>query len=398
MTWTSRERVVAALAHREPDRVPIDLNPSLDFYRRLKAHLGLALDETPVPNLAMEVIPHPEVLRALGVDLIAVKLVSPRRGEEPPPALRDTVEDAWGVRYRRVHQPAGSYMEPVHHPLAGATLDDLATYPWPSTDLPGRAEATEALARRLYEGTELALMGRFGGPIVETAVYLMGWERWLVCVAKAPTFARALLERIADVQIALDRVGLEAAAPYLQIFKVSGEDLGMQTGPLYAPRTFRELILPPLRRRWHAARAYLDRVNPAAKLMLHSCGSVHAYIPDLIEAGVQVLDPVQPRAAGMESAALKRDFGARLTFHGGVDIQEVLPFGTPQAVEAEVRRRVGAFGPGGGYILAPAHNVQADVPPANVVAMCRAAQRHGRYPLAEDIVPEPDRSGGRETL
>jgi uroporphyrinogen decarboxylase len=295
------------------------------------------------------------------------------------------VEDAWGVCYRRVHQPNGSYMEPVHHPLADATLDDLEAYPWPSTEVPGRKAATAAVAKRLYEETDLALMGRFGGPIVETALYLMGWERWLVCAAKEPEFARALLERIADIQIALDRVGLEATAKYLQIFKVSGEDLGMQTGPLYSPRMFRALILPPLRRRWRVARAYLDQVNPAVKIMLHSCGSVRAYIPDLIEAGIQVLDPVQPRAADMESAALKRDFGAQLTFHGGVDIQEVLPFGTPEEVEAEVRRRLRAFAPGGGYILAPAHNVQADVPPANVVAMCRAARHYGRYPIAGDL-------------
>jgi uroporphyrinogen decarboxylase len=115
--------------------------------------------------------------------------------------------------------------------------------------------------------------------------------------------------------------------------------------------------------------------------MLHSCGSIRPYIPDLIDAGIQVLDPVQPLAANMDSRELKRDFGTRLAFHGGIDIQQVLPFGSEADVEQEVHSRIQAFAPGGGYILAPSHAIQADVPPANIVAMCRAAVKHGQYPL-----------------
>jgi uroporphyrinogen decarboxylase len=381
MTWTSRERVVAALEHREPDRVPVDVNPVLDFYLNLKNYLGLEIEEALKPNTAMEVIPHPSVLSALGADVISVKLGSPS-GRRSSCLKGGYKEDEWGVIRRSVRQPGGgSYLEVVHYPLADATIDDLEGYSWPDPYAPGRGEGAEAMARRLYEGTDLALLGRFGGPIVETPLYLIGWENWLVRLAKEPEFATALLDKITDIQIALDRVGLGATAKYLQIFKVSGEDLGMQTGPLYSPKMFRTLLLPRLRRRWRAARVYLDQVNPAVKMMLHSCGGIRPYIPDLIEAGIQVLDPVQPRAMGMDSAGLKRDFGDRLTFHGGVDIQEVLPFGSEEDVEAEVRRRIRAFAPGGGYILASAHNVQADVPPPNLVAMCRAAQRYGQYPI-----------------
>ena len=117
--------------------------------------------------------------------------------------------------------------------------------------------------------------------------------------------------------------------------------------------------------------------------MLHSCGSIRKFIPDLMDAGIQILDPIQPHAVGMDSFELKQEFGIRLVFHGGVDIQQVLPFGTPQDVEDEVRTRVHALASGGGYILSPAHNVQADVPPANLVAMCQAAQRFGRYQVAK---------------
>jgi uroporphyrinogen decarboxylase len=144
---------------------------------------------------------------------------------------------------------------------------------------------------------------------------------------------------------------------------------------------FRRLFMPYFNRRWQAARQYLDQVNPSVKLMLHSCGSVRKLIPDLIGAGIQVLDPIQPRAAGMDSFELKQEFGSQLTFHGGVDIQEVLPFGTVEEVEAEVKMRIKALAPGGGYLLSTSHFIQSDTPPANIVAMCRAVHKHGQYPL-----------------
>jgi len=380
MNLTPRQRVVAAIEHRTPDRVPVDITPVADLYLKLKEYLGLTFHEEIKPNLAMEVIPHPRVLEALGVDLISVKLGS-GRAPKPPARTDGLVQDIWGVLYKQVQQASGSYYEVVHSPLAHATLDDLEQYPWPDPDVPGRLEETAAAARQFYEGTNLALVGRFGGPIIETAVNLMGFENWLMAVASAPEFAGRLLEFITDIMIEMDRIGLEAAAPYLQIFKVSGEDLGMQTGPLYSMRTFRTLLLPPLKRRWQAARQVLDAVNPSCQIMLHSCGSVRRFIPDLIEAGIRILDPVQPLAAEMDSAGLKKDFGDRLTFHGGVDIQKVLPFGTPEEVAAEVQRCVAGFGAGGGYILCPSHNIQADTPPANIVAMCEAARTYGVYPI-----------------
>ncbi|HEX7557538.1 MAG TPA: uroporphyrinogen decarboxylase family protein, partial [Leptolinea sp.] len=348
MTWTSRERVIAAINHKEPDRVPIDFTPLRDFYLNLKRYMGLEINEIIKPNMAMEVIPHPKVLKLLGADVISVKLSS-GNGKKPPLHPDGLVEDAWGVIYKPLEQPGGGmYYEAVYNPLAELTPDEVQKYPWPAVDEPGRLEATAETARQLFEDTNLALIGRFGGPIIETTVYLMGYEKWMVTAASNPDLAGLILDKITDIQIGLDRVGLEAAGKFLQIFKVSGEDYGGQKGPLYSMRMFRNLLLPRLKRRVDAAKDYLKDVNPCCQIMLHSCGRIRRFLPDIIETGIQIIDPVQPLAAEMDSFELKRDYGDKLTFHGGVDIQEVLPFGTETEVAVETRQRIQAFAPGGG--------------------------------------------------
>lgn len=379
MALTSRERVIKTINLEEPDRVPLDLNPLLDCYINLKKYLKLDVEETIKHNFAMEVIPHPKVLKRLNIDIISVKLGSPKsKGKDI--RTDGLVRDEWGTLYKMISQPGGgNYYEVVHSPLKNATIDDLKSYPWPQPDLPGRGEGAETTAKRLFEDTDLAILGRFGGPITETALYMLGIENWMIRLAKDPEFILALLEKITDIQIALDRIGLEATAKYLQIFKASGEDLGMQTGPLYSPTMFKNQLLPHLKRRFKAAKDYLQQANPSVKLMLHSCGSIRRFIPDLIAAGVDIIDPVQPHAAGMDTKELKKDFGDRVTFHGGIDIQEVLPFGSREEIEEEVMKRVSTMGRGGGYILAPAHNVQADVPPENLEILYQAAVRYGSY-------------------
>jgi uroporphyrinogen decarboxylase len=382
MRLTSRERVTKAINHQEPDLVPVDLNPLYDFYIQLKDYLGIEIEEKISHNLAMEVIPHPDVLKKLGVDVTAVKLGSVK-GVSKEERTDGLVKDDWGILYKLVNQPGGGrYYEVVHSPLIDATLNDLEKYPWPIADLPGRGEGAETAAKHLYEDTDLAIMGRFGGAITEIALYMLGMENWMTRLAMDPEFIHALLTKIADIQIALDRIGLEATAKYLTIYKASGEDLGMQMGPMYSPKMFREMFLPYFTRRFQAAREYLDEVNPGVKIMLHSCGSIRRFLPELIEAGVDIIDPVQPHAAEMNTAELKRDFGSQLAFHGAVDIQQVLPFGTAEEIDQEVKERIFTLGKGGGYILAPAHNVQADVPAKNIVRMCEAAVKFGTYPLS----------------
>jgi uroporphyrinogen decarboxylase len=282
-----------------------------------------------------------------------------------------------------IELPGGSYLNEVSHcPLAGLEPSqiDLDDYPWPNPHDPGFTAGLEEEAKKLYNETDFALMGRFGGPIMEMGTYLRGFENWLMDLVLYPDFSRDLLERITDIQIILDEAGIKAAGKYLSIFKLSGEDLGTQTSPLFSYQVWEEIIYPVLARRWKAARKALDKYGGRhVKLMLHSDGAFRPFIPDIIQAGVDVLDPIQGYCPGMDLESLKADFGERLVFHGGVDTQYYLPRGSIAEVEAETKRCIQALGKNGGLILGPSHFIQPDVPPENVVAMYRTAREYGRY-------------------
>ena len=370
-SMTSRQRVITALSHKQPDCVPIDLNITLAAYWSRKEYMGVKIENDPAPNIAMEVIPDVEVLDRLGVDLISVKL----GGKSNLTALPATIKDDWGVTRQLVQQSNGEYYEAVTHPLAESSIDDLAGYPWPNHKLTEKAELLSIEAQRLYKETSLALVGRFGGAILEIAVDLLGAEQWYIRLAMDKQFIVELLNRISDICTAQDLSGLDAAGNCLQIMKVSGEDFGMQNAPLYSRNMFEDILLPPLKRRWCKVRKKLNLINPEIKIMLHSCGAVSSFIPDFITAGIDILDPVQPLAAGMQPEKLKRKFGKSMVFHGGIDIQNLLPNGTPEEVAAETCQCLEGFeAHQGGFIVAPSHNVQADVPPQNIIAMIDAVK------------------------
>lgn len=377
-TWTSRRRVEAALAHQQPDRVPLDMTITEIPYVALRRHLGLPPHVGLRPNRFGEVRPADDLLEALGLDMTFVKLSGPANWSPPPIAADGTEYDEWGVGRKAVKvEGAGQLLEVTYSPLADKRPSeiDLAAYPWPDPHDPGRVAGLAEEAERLHRETELALMGRFGGTIMEQATFIRGYRQWLIDLVKQPQFAIELMERITDIQIALDEAGIKAAGKYLSVFKVSGEDLGMQDRPMFSQKVWQEVLRPILRRRWQAARQALDRYGGAhVKLMLHSDGAIRQYIPDIIEDGIEVLDPIQTNCVGMDMEGLKRDFGQALTFHGAIDTQQVLPFGTPQQVRQEVIHCIQSMGGSGGLILGPAHNVQPDVPPQNLAALFEAAR------------------------
>jgi len=265
---------------------------------------------------------------------------------------------------------AGTYHFVPHDAvLVEATLHNQATFTPPRlTD--ETLEFLHRTARRLHDETEYAIFGWFGGCLVEGAQFARGWMQFMRDLKRSPDFVTALVERMA--QVYLDDLAryIEAVGDYVQVIGF-GDDLGVQAGLQFHPDLYRRFFKP------HHRRLYsLVHERTSAYVFLHSCGSVYDLIPDLIEVGVDILNPVQTSAAKMEPQRLKREFGERLTFWGGGCCpQKVLPWGTPQEVAADVRQRLEVLAVGGGYVFAPIHDIQPDVPPQNIVAMYDTARR-----------------------
>ncbi len=353
-----RERVLAAVAHRQPDRVPLDYLAKKEAHRTLKAYLGIAEDE--------------ELLQRLGIDL---RPVAPRpRVEVHPLRYADpTVEvtpdglykDIWGVGFVPREYPTGLYMQLASHPLERVTtIAELESYPWPTPDDWDYGNVRPDALRYGEYAVKAHSRGFF-----EISWFMRGMEAFLVDLATNPDLACALMDRIKDCLMGRIRRILEAAQGAIDIFELN-DDVGTQGGLMMSPALWRRLIKPRMAEMAALCRSY------GVKVMYHTCGGVRPIIPDLIEIGIDILDPVQPWAAGMEPSALKRDFGHRLTFHGSIDEQRTLPFGTADDVKREVEERIRVLGEDGGLILCPSHAIQADTPPENVLALYDTAMGH----------------------
>jgi uroporphyrinogen decarboxylase len=288
------------------------------------------------------------------------------------------VFDAAGTIVLRM--PAdGFYFDPVHSPLADATspqdidrhLEQIDSYDHPGyLDL--GYEELGRLARSLHEETDSLVVGYFGGHIFQAAQSLRGWETFLIDLLDDRPFADALMGRLTESNLRRFEQFARFVGPWVDVVQFE-DDLGMQDRPLLPPDLYRRAVKP------HQARLFRHaREHCRARLLLHTDGAVAPLIPDFIEMGVDALNPVQVSAAGMDTKALKRAYGSEITFWGGgCDSQAVLPFGTPQQVADEVRRRIDDLAPGGGFIFSPIHNVQAGMPVANVLAMFRTALEYG---------------------
>ena len=377
-----RCRVETALNHREPDRVPLDLgtggssSPVPEAYAKLAAYFGVTQPARPVTHMLRLSTVDEAILAALAIDTRPVYMRPARRGLRPC-GQPDHFYDDWGVKWREVDTGLSVFREIVESPLTSASIDDLDGYPWwPDPLDPDRYVGTREEAERLFRETEYAVVGcpGFNG-VWERSWYLCGFERMLASLVADRAFVHAVLRRVTDISKAVMGRYLELAGPYLQMIKM-GDDLGGQGGPLMSPKTYREVIKP-----YHKELFDFVRQRTKARIFLHTCGSVYRLLPDLIDAGVEVLNPVQVSAVGMDTRRLKAEFGDRLSFMGAIDTQHVLPFGTPDDVRREVERRIADLAPGGGYVLAPVHNVQADVSPENLVAMYRHAHQVGTYPI-----------------
>ena len=371
-----RERVLTALNHKEPDRVPLDLGGRVTTitkvpYEELKKYLGITSETKLFIRSAVD--PPEELLQRFSIDTRYVRLKPPKNFKihlDPD----NSYLDEWGVRWRR---PESSlYWDPVDPPLRNATLKDLETYPWPNPDDPGRTEGLREEVKRLREGTDYAIIADvpWWGMFEWSWVALRGPQFLMDMVIDKP-FARALIDKLLDLYMKLYGNYLDAVGDYIDVIFVM-DDLGGENGPLISPELYREMIKPAHKKLWGSIKS-----RTKARLFLHSCGSIAPFIHDLADVGIDILNPVQVAAKGMDSKKLKTDFGNRVTFWGGIDTQRVLPMGSPQDVEAEVKKRIRDFAPGGGYILTAVHNIQAGVPPENIVMMYDAAKKYGKYPI-----------------
>jgi uroporphyrinogen decarboxylase len=380
---TPRERILAALDHREPDRVPIDLGSSIvtsitkAAYVPLREHLGLPT-ETIVVHDEIQQLPyvHEDVLQRFGVDTRMVQL---------PPAHVSGVEivdegdywamwDRWGSKLR-MPKSRPLYYDWVEFPIRELSMDALDAYRWPEPDPPEVVAGLRAQAERLRAETDYALVGSgvIGGGIFEQPCRTVGLETFMMALLTERPFAERLVDGITDIYIeSVDRY-LGEVGHLIDVFTF-WDDVATQAGWMINPETYVEVIKPRQKRLFEAIKSRTD-----AKLFYHGCGAVFDLIPHLIEIGVDIVNPVQVSAEGMDSRRLKAAYGKDVTFWGGgVDTQRVLPFGTPEQVRDEVRRRIDDLAPGGGFVFATVHNIQALVPPANIVAAFDTALEHGR--------------------
>jgi uroporphyrinogen decarboxylase len=389
----SRERLLTTLNHREPDRVPFDLGSvqvtgiHVVAYRNLRQALGLPPVDVQLCDYIQQLaLPDEDLITRLGVDVRGLFPLNSHNWNihEEDVGQYWRYHDEWGITHHRP-KPDGLYFSIVQVPLGGPELSgqDIERHPWPNMADPQRIGGLREQAERYRAaGYGVVLKDPFAG-IFEMAQRIVGVENCLVMMAADKKLAGALFDKLLELKLsfwemALPQLADPSAGSGQAVVDVvtQADDYGTQTSQFISPRMFRKQLKPRLKILFER----IKQLAPNAKRFFHSCGNVRPLLPDFIEIGVEILNPVHIRANGMEPAALKREFGDELAFWGGgVDTQGVLPSGTPQEVKDDVRRNIEALAPGGGFVFNTVHNIQADVPPQNIIAMWEALQEYGVY-------------------
>lgn len=380
----SRERVKLTLEHKEPDRVPFDLGATyvtgihVNAYYRWRQALGLPKVEPKIFEILQQLAwVGNDMVEALGVD---VRPVTPGGSLTFHLEIKDIGDytyfyDEWGIGWR-MPKDGGMYYDMFDHPLAGdITEEAIAALCGPDPLDPARFVGMRGAARRVAEEEKRAVVvTQMTAGMTEIAAWTRGYEDYYADLAANHQLVGELMDKVNETKVAYWGRALEEVGEYADVMML-GDDFAGQDRLLMSPKTWRKLIKPRLRELFDFLHSKSE-----AKLFLHSCGSIREVIPDLIEIGLDILNPVQVSAAGMDSAELKWEFGKDLVFWGGgVDTQRVLPYGTPEEIRTEVRRRLDDFMPGGGFVFTPVHNIQGDVPTENLMAMWETLQECGIY-------------------
>jgi uroporphyrinogen decarboxylase len=386
----SRERALKALNHQEPDRFPRDLGGTpytsihVDGHANLRRYLGLnGGKENVFVFLSQSAVVDPRIKDRLGIDFVALPM-------NPPSAWELNIEtddqgykkytDEWGVV--RACPSGGFYYDIISHPLAGATLKDLDRYPWPDPLDPGRFAGLAKRGKALYEGTDKCIVLAAEVSLFAPTAALLGWEEFFRSLVGNQPLIKGFVEQRLLFNEKLISAALDQVGKYVQVVVMS-DDLTHQNGLFVRKQVIEDIFMPAYKKL-----IQLIKSKGEIKVLFHICGASHLMFEDLIAAGVDAVNPVQVSAQGMDdTAALKEKYGARLTFWGGAcDTQQVLPFGTPEEVRKEARRRIVDLAPGGGFVFAAVHNIQRDVSPENIMALYDEAIKWERYPIkTEDL-------------
>lgn len=383
-SYTSLERVKAALNHKEADRIPFDLGGSLLTgihrvpYEKLRSYLGLKpVAYNPVePRHGLAEVDD-DLAQAWGIDVGWVKpLVPAGTGVVTLDGDQYNLVDEWGIKW--LMPVGGAHYMMRSHPMANIeTVEELEKYPFPDPCHPDRFVGMAERAVEIMKVQKRAyILGRACSGTMEMGLYLRGFENFYTDMLTNRGFAEALLDKILEFKMKYWEKALATVGKNVMTV-IECDDLGDQKGLLISPKLYRDLIKPRHKLLFDFIR---EKAQNDVQIILHCCGAIKPLIPDLIEIGVNALHPVQISAAGMEPLELKKNFGKDITFWGGgMDTQNVLPFGNVRQVKDEVRRRIEDFAAGGGFVFATVHNIDSDIPPENIVAMWEALQEYGKY-------------------
>jgi uroporphyrinogen decarboxylase len=383
----SQERVVTALSHKEPDRVPMDFGGTsatgiqVTAYDRLKKLLGI---ETPslVTNRRAQLVAVEEAIKnRLHADIDGLEPNPPSSlprvaglPADASPVSASPVSatiDEWGVHWL---SGAGGAHVATNPPLAGMeTAAEVEAYPWPDAAAPSRCTGLREKVLELRSRSPRAIAFNLGCQIASQARNMRGYEQWLMDFLLNPALAEAVMRKIMAIHMITAERMLAVIGDQVDVVTVA-DDLATQSGPMMSPAIYRKIIRPLQREMFGFIKA-----RTKAKLFYHCCGAASFFLEDFLEAGIDILNPVQVSAANMDPEFLKKNYGGRVTFWGGVDTQHLLPYGSPREVADGVKRLIDIMAPGGGFILAAVHNIRPEVPPENLVALFDTAWEYGRY-------------------
>ncbi len=379
---TPRERVLTTCEFKEPDRVPIDfgglISTILDAgpygYRALAKYLNVPKHPIYVAYILNTVANVDEkILNRLQVD--TRKLFMPN-AEGPITFDPDGAMTVWGgIRLKTI----GNYYDPFDFPMRDfKTIDEIENYPkWPNPEDPMYYEGAEKMFKQFHEETDYCISAIPGycALLGHTYSWFRGFDQWLLDMVLNPEFTKALMDKILEIDLEFIDRFFGLVGDYCDIVLV-GDDMGTQEGPFMSPEMFREFVKPWMKKLY-------GRIHELtkAKLQMHSCGSIYKLIPDLIDVGVDIINPIQPLAKDMEPWRLKNEFQGKIVFHGGLDVQKMMAFGTPDEIREGAKEYLKIMAPGGGYIAAGSHNMEPETPPENIVTLFDTVYEYGKYPI-----------------